>query len=389
MDWFKNRFAESYGGGSSSGDFLGTQDGSETNENERDISSPSNGNGQGNVPAYGDLNHPFTPDGEQSHNSDMTNQGLSEHAPGDTDKFVTEPFGEQMVDDNHANVSASLLSIFTRKAKLGEEADFFTSSTTGVADSPQIMDRNDGGHAEEELQTADNGVESTNNNYTGTEGHTFGDPTVVDQEETSFQNSHPSTPDINKGRTAHLKWRPSFITRGVRTAGYSWGDNSNVEDTMHPDEESNIISNKDEDHGNKDQSSTDNQQNAPLQDDVTPDSKYFSGIDNTAGLLSIIMKTADAGGLMPSVNPNSGRDEQDDEKHKGMGDGKESYISDNVADKDFLDPAIYRQKHVYYGPGDRAGDDEEDYFKNFNSGGGSGTMGLEGDTQNSSGVDNT
>jgi len=250
MNWL-DKFAQDYGNGSAGTDFLSVQDGSETDENERDITSPSNGNGQGNVPSYTDKNHPFTADGENTNDSLYSTDGRNRDR-SKTDQTMEQPYGEALVDDNHGNVNAGhnlldlmkignkyddeaayrgmpLTDLLTKKitpkleplkkltpktARQGEEQDFFTSHITGgPADSPQIL--NDG-HADEELIRDQNGVKSTNNNFdtsTKTDESYLMDPDVVDKDTLNAKNKGLITPDINKGRIyAHLNWVPNLMT---------------------------------------------------------------------------------------------------------------------------------------------------------------------------------
>lgn len=557
-------FAEDYGDGSRGTDFLSTEDGSETWQNTIDTNSPSNGEGQGNVPDYGKLNHPISPDGEIAHNSDNGTQGQTEHDSQDSARFTTAPYGEQLVDDNHANneggVSAGLLSFFMTKtaswdwknnegtvhdftgtlyhgtspensvkisqakkllpskvegdkqlgygngsylafdpkmagmwgdkvhpihvqnakvlripshkwheyadtfaapdkpyeqqvheategikglghdalwiddskgifnhllkkekgienpdqlilynhdkASIGEpikhnaadlDSNFFLGGSTsgGVADSPQIMWD---GHADEELERDQQGVKNTINNFDpSTKGEEpFDDPSAFDEAQRKIDDSGKVTPDINKGRTyAWTHWRIPLLTHTSikRRAAYDTGqvdngltdddgEQSNVDQTMYPDEEFNIQVNKKEDYGNKDYGSDDYMGNAPLQSDTDLETKNYSGVMPTASLLDLFTKHADYGGVMPDANPNSGQDEQDWRHHTQMIDGKPTSTSCNEDDKTWDDPLKYRQNKQKY----KRVEDTQNYY-NF-SGSGSGGTGMEGDGQNFSGISN-
>jgi hypothetical protein len=445
MHWL-DKFAESYGGGSSGVDYLSTEDGSETRQDEINTDSPSNGEGQGRVPDYGKLEHPITPDGESFHNSDNTYQGKDEHEGRDSNLFVTQPFGEQMVDDNHANADGggSNTSLFGNAMlnlmkSAGDETDFFTSKTQGgPADSPQILDD---GYADEELERDTEGVENTINDFdpnTKDDSSWIQHPDIVDRN-IRDKKMNDNDAEIYQGSTsfAHLKSRPSLIThipvkkaatvpegqhskealpedagninewlvpapvKGrhlpahprlneqpmdkpsmFSTNNYHWGDDSNVDQVEYPDEERNIEKNKKEDFGNKDYGALTDMADAPNQTDSNEESNNYSGINSTNNLLSIIMtKKADNTAVMPSSNPNSGRDDEDDEVRQTMNDGKPSNV--NVADKEYNGTGdIYWNRHLKY---ENKTQGPENYFSTINSGSG---FGMEGDGQNQSGVNN-
>jgi hypothetical protein len=293
MDWLW-KFAQDYGDGSRGSDFMSTQDGSESNDNQT-FNAPnpfdlSKSDGDGQVPDYENLNHPSTPEGENAaHNSDNNYQGKTEHEPQDSDKFVTQPFSEQMVDDNHANADGGMFSSAMMRlfAVQGQEADFLTSPTQGgPADSPQILDD---GHADEELERDQEGVKNTINDFdptTKNDNTWIYHPDITDKDE-DYKNN-PSDVQINKGQTsfAHLTFRPSMITHipVEKKADYHWGDDSNVEQTYNPDEEHNIQVNKKEDFGTKDYGAETNMSDSPNQTDSNDESKNYSGFDNTASL---------------------------------------------------------------------------------------------------------
>jgi hypothetical protein len=516
MTWFKKLFAQDYGDGSKGDDFLDVQDGSETNQNWINTTELSNGEGQGNVPDFGELNHPSTPDGQSAtQNSDNTNQGRYERDTDDSARYTTMPFSEDGVDDNHNNnLTAGLISLYARQ---GEEADFFTSHVTGgPADSPQVLHD---GHADEELQRDQEGIKSTTNNFdtsTKTDNSVFQDPGIVRKD-----NDDWDIAEVNKGRVAKLnsiwaEFNSKFDSADApiislnrqlleneclslkKKSEYSWGDDSNVQQIMDPDEVRNDAIKKGKDYGTGDKSSDDYQANAPLDDGTNPDAKNYSGIEPTASandehncssecfpshypetgvynvplahlkaisdpqnpghslnndlfksmknegqkspvqvgilrgfahledghhrlhevnkmgwpslqseityydkkeastMLDIIIRKADYGGVMPSVNPNSGRDDDEDEIRPYQGDGKQIDVMDtgkqefnttqNMDDKEFNDPSYYRQRRIKYDNTNRAGDDTKDYFNL--SGSGQGGMGMESDGQNFSGVNN-
>jgi len=383
-----HKIAESYGGGSSGSDFLSTEDGSETLQNGINTNEPSNGDGQGSVPAGGQANHPVTPLGEQGHEV--------ENESGEA------PFNEALVDDNHANngdgVSAGLLRFFVKTA---DETNFFLQNSTsgGVADSPQTMED---GHPREELSEQE-GMDSVINNTPHPTNEAdvsiARDPGVVDTDKIKENEEGKATPDINKGKTfAHLKSRPFFASsiaqsqfKKASNPDTDYKNHSNVGDVMYPDENDVKADRVSHDFGNGDQMSDGRGAgDAPLEgNEKTEESKNYSGIDNTAGLLRFFIRKADYGPVTPSSNPNSG---QDDDEYldtngettgytgKGMTDGKGDFSNEN--DKVNDDSTKYRKKLRY-----NKTEDTEHYFNVSNSG--SGGMGMEGDTQNFSGVDNT
>ena len=129
--------AESYGGGDSrsGGDFLSTEDGSETNQNWINTTEGSNGEGQGNVPDFGALEHHYSPDGQTTHDEAYHFDGrtVNDQYPqntateeSDAHKSINdEPpsYGEELVDDNHADGSTShfagnMLSMFLKEAEI-------------------------------------------------------------------------------------------------------------------------------------------------------------------------------------------------------------------------------------------------------------------------------
>src|ERR1700733_10701652 len=115
------KVSQDYGDGSKGSDFLNTQDGSETLQNSINTNEPSNGDGQGWIYDPARANHPFMPDGEAPQVEDQGGAGSSKsgpavqykgqpplnQGPGDTpmrsNDFSDFPFGEQMIDDNHAD----------------------------------------------------------------------------------------------------------------------------------------------------------------------------------------------------------------------------------------------------------------------------------------------
>jgi hypothetical protein len=110
----------------------------------------------------------------------------------------------------------------------------------------------------------------------------------------------------------------------------------------------------------------------------------------------MMKKKADYGAVVPSANPNSGLDENEEddfqdthgvthsETGKAMIDGKNT--SGNEGDKVFDDPAEYRKTINYNRNRAPSEDENKDYFKFYNSG--EGSTGMEGDGQNFSGVNN-
>lgn len=386
MSIFKK--AEDYGDGSSGSDFLSTEDGSETLQNGINTNNPSNGDGQGSVYDANQANHPTTPLGEQGHEKNDSNTGFPEYSV-------------QMVDDNHSGIEPAaskggLLGIILR-GKQSDESNFFLGGSTsgGVADSPQTMHD---GHPKEELSPS-NGVENVSNNTPNptNEGNQalIHDKTLVDKHQIKEDDAGSQTPDINKGRNqafAHLTSRPFFSTsmgsmlkKSNRDPETAYKDESNVADIMNPFE---LVIKHDKvshDFGNGDQSGDGRtQEDAPLAGNQdTEEANNYSGMENsTAGLLGIMLrKNADYGGVTPSMNPNSGPDDEF-VNHQYMTDGKGATESSHDEDKQFDDPTKYRNKLKY-----NKTEDTEHYYNVSPSG--SGGTGMEGDGQNFSGVDNS
>ena len=234
------KLAEDYGGGSSGIDYLSTSDGSETLQDGINVNEQSCGDGQGATPAGGQANHPVTPYGEQGHYHD--------DEPGDDEGPTEIPYGEALVDDNHADgggglgslANRGLLRFFTKKA---DETNFFLQNSTsgGVADSPQTMDD---GHPYEELsdpgalqQIFNNDAHPTNE----ADVSIVRDPKLVDKEK-------DDSPQVNKGGIfAHLKSRP-FMSTSIGSTLFKkaydpetdYRNHSNVSDIMNPHEEAEI-----------------------------------------------------------------------------------------------------------------------------------------------------
>ena len=375
--------AEDYGNGSTTGDFLGVNDGSETLQDGINTNQQSNGDGQGAVPAGGHANHPVTPLGEQGH--EKPNQSGE------------EPFSESLVDDNHGNNGTGLGSVakgLLRFFKQADENNFFTQNSTsgGVADSPQTMDD---GYPYEELsdpgalqQTFNNDAHPTNE----ADVSLLRDPKLINK-------NRDDTPQINKGGTfAHLKFYPFMsvslgsLFKKALNPDTDYKNHSNVADIMNPVENSIKHDKATHDFGTGDQMNDSiPMAAAPLSGDgQTEEEKNYSGRDNaTAGLLHFFVKKADYAGVMPSVNPNSGKDEDYPDTNgqgysdigQAMTDGKTN--SDNMDDKVDNDPTQYRKKLNYNRNRPSSEDSTSGYFSTLNSGSG---FGGEGDGQNFSGV---
>ena len=382
------------------GNYLSTSDGTEVSQNYLNTYSPSNGDGQGAVYDKSQANHATTPQGEQGHYSDNPDAATpsSQNQKPTNNEVAEMPYPQSAVDDNHADGgyfswanknNKGFLNLFKASGELGQESDpddFFTNrDTSGVANSPQVLHD---GFPPEEFSS----VRPVINNYISQTDESASllkdDPGVVDEK------LRDNSPEINKGRRANQQYFFTHISLNKK-ADIRENDESNVDSIMNPDEEKNKHEQATHDYFDegrtlKDQTTmVDNPLNQGL---GLEEENMYSGTDHSAslGFLNLFRKKADVG-LMPSTNPNSGKDsEYPDSAGENttmdrptvMSDGKNAADSCNEADKADYDVSRARRKIVYK---DKT-EDTDNYFSNANTGGG---FGGGGDGQNFSGVDHT
>lgn len=378
------KFAENYMGGGDVDQFH-VEDGTEMTD--RALEDPKNNGGVYQDNEYYPATMPYSLDIHDSQNSQADKDKPN---PSRSDEYSDFPYSEEAVDDNHANAVASLTSPEEGDEVAGAGANFLHNAP----DSPKIL--NDGHPLEEQVDGV--GYPATVNNVPPkarpTDGVLLEDPDIVERDPDKID----STPDINKGRTLMSSRLNPFARSAREVQADAWVDRSgsNVADVEYPDEIDRKHRRSTEDFGTKDQMSDGNTAaTEPFKgysgDEY--DSTLYSGIQPSAAdktlqiyleKVAASLKKADFTQVMPSANPNSGPD--DDEDTEGlisyiqqpavMLDGKTN--GTNIGDKAEYDNNLNRKKRKYLKT-----EDTEDYFSSENSGGG---FGMEGDTQNFSGV---
>jgi hypothetical protein len=304
--------------------------------------------------------------------------------------FTDVPSPYNKPEDRPGAKSAGLLGLLQH----ADEKNFFLQNSTdgGVADSPETMDD---GHPFEELVEQE-GVDSTINSNphpsNAPDPSIIRDRSVVDKSQAQKDRIN-TTPDINKGRNVASGLYP-FITslgpqvkRARQHPDTDYKNESNVSDVMYSQEAAAKADRVHKDFGMGDQMNDGITMDvAPLSGDgQSEEEKNYSGRENsTAGLLRFFTKHADYAGVMPSANPNSGRDtDANDINRNVMTDGKGDF--NNVDDKKMMDPVRYR-KQMQYNRNKVEDNGAEHYYNTLNSGGG---FGMEGDpTKGQSGVNN-
>lgn len=305
--------------------------------------------------------------------------------PSRTDEYSEFPFGESQVDDNHANVVASINWPSQDDAVAGSGANF----THHAPDSPATMHD---GHPPEELEEQQ-GVNNVFNNFVSKptpqlDGMLMDDPSLINKYDQKFQN----IPEINKGHTAMIK-AVNPMTRSAREIrADAWVDDSgsNVKNIVNSDEANIKHDRSSHDFGTGDQSGdnrtmSDNPKGGYSGDDY--EASNYAGVVQSAsrGMADKALKNyleklglkqkADYGNVTPSSNPNSGNDDDDldypyQPQPSQMTDGKTN--SGNLEDKLDVDPNLIRQKLKYKKVED---DDKQNYYNTINTSNGFGNQG--------------
>ena len=377
MTWFDNylqKRAENYSGSGDTNEF-NVADGTEMSNNM--LQDPANNGGVQIDNEYQRHSMPY-PLG-QPHESQNSQADKDKPNPHRTDEYSEFPFGETQVDDNHANVVASInFPDQDDQPVAGGGANF----THHAPDAPNIMHD---GHPPEELEEQE-GVYNVFNNFVSKptpqfDGMLTEDPSLVNKRDLHYQD----IPEINKGRTFAFRKTMNPLLRQAREIKLAdvWVDDSgsNVKDIENADDEvTNKHNRSNHDFGEGDQANADNTTAV-----VNPKQGYsgddyeasnYAGIvsNNSMGdkaLLNYLekmglkqKKQADYGGVTPSSNPNSGNDDNDldypyQPQPAQMTDGKTN--GGNIEDKDFNDPTVVRQKLKRT----KVEDDDKDRYYNY------------------------
>jgi len=308
--------------------------------------------------------------------------------PSRSDEYSSQEFGEQMVDDNHAN-NVATASInppeSLNSSSVGGAGDDFLRS---APDSPEILHD---GHPIEELENNQQGINyvvNTDAPHADGPGANMilNDPTIVDKVHSLFQQ----VPDINKGRTAFVT--SLFPAKSAGENAWVAPSGSNVADIVDADEVRIKHDRSTHDFGMKDESGDETTMAANPGRGYTGDeyeSTLYSGIQPSAAdkvLQNYLAKIAELQqkaigyvGVNPSSNSNSGRDDDALDPDVpippaplAMTDGKMSM--DSIEEKVDNDPTVDRQKRQpKY---NKTTDDGAEYYFNYlNTGGGFGGEG--------------
>lgn len=361
------------------------------------------------------------------------------HQPNEDSAWITKPLTD--VKKNKLISENGFLELFKKKADLDNDFFLQDSISGGCADSPQTMHD---GHPIEELENYQQGINYVSNTDAPHADTPAGDMilhdhSLVDKKKNEVEN----IPEVFKGReptSASLLdlFKSAYdshqtikddgpIGGGSNQDGNQLltddeynvlldGKGSNVADIMYPFEVNQKHNRSTHDFGTGDTSGderTMSDKPAAGYSGCSEETDNYSGINPTSFLKMFnkkpcgkcgrtdyndircalcdlcLKKQADYTGVPPSVNPNSGKDSDDEDssntitdlERPSMIDGKQ--VTENFADKE-MDPTVMRKKIPY--PNRVEDDDATHYYDTINSGGG---FGMGGGNDMQSGVDNS
>lgn len=341
-------------------DLFSIDDGAQTDRTEQQMTSPQNGDGQGSNPKPGNTGYRTTPFGQQGH--------YDEHI-----QTPDAPFGEDVVDENHANNAATI--IFDKFIKVAQEDDQnnFLRSTV---DSTNLIDK-DGQIPQEDMvgqqiQTVKN---NTPHQFSNIDNSLLNNPkSFVNKDQSDDRlvdiapRNYPNASEIyNK-----------FIVMACRCNNPNHGKlKSFMEETKNPHELEVLEEKSKQDFGTGDITSDNVPMAAsPFVGNIdTDEARNYGGVSRESSLIYNKFIKSDYTQVVPSANVESGPNKS--EAIPGHQDGKED--SDNESDKLFNDPNKYGKTLKY-----DTVEDTDDYFKYVGT---SGEFGQEGDGTHS-GVSN-
>jgi len=339
--WLKFANDDGTSGSNTEIDPLSAGNGSEINQTWLYNNSPSNGDDQGKNFDTGKVNHsnnpPFGQDNfyiEDPEKNDVSKSNVEE---------MPVPINEK--DDNHADGFNSIAYYFLKGSN---NADFYddvdNKDNTGFPSDRTRYELKDGITSEEWTKP-----QSVINNY-------------ISQPSGSAKELLYDGDDFDDSGQ-QLTNRASSELNG-----------SNVEDIMHPDEIENVEEAKGHDFFDEGRTQTrlDTQVWSPLNQNLgLAEEDLYSGRCNATlynAFWNEFNKIAINMGEMPNVNPNSGADEEYDNKHQ-MTDGKDYTKDSRNSDKINYDP--YKAFTKILRPEGKT-EDTDDYWSFINSGGGYG-----------------
>lgn len=319
-------------------DLFSVPDGSQTNLNEQLMTSPSNGDGEGSNPKPGNTGYKTTPFGQQGH--------YDEHI-----QTPDAPFNEDVVDENHANNTASIIfDSFIKRGQQNDQNNFLRDTI----DSTDIMDEH-GLIPEEELNNIGQETQIVQNNVphgfsNADHALTHSPKSVLDKDQSDDRLVDLAPRNYPNASKIYEK----FILKAEKN--HESEDKSDLEKQIKPDEVQEIEDRRKQDFGTGDLTGdTIMMSSAPFEGNlVTDESSNYRGIANDSMLFFQKFIKSDYTQVVPSANVETGRDEE--EAKPGQPDGKKDTYND--ADKMFNDPIKYRNNLKY-----DTVEDTDDYFK--------------------------